>query len=274
MTQPPNLGLTENASPDDVARMHRMSDSDSSTLAQHHTLGIGPSQASPGSHEHDGKDSRKFRFLEVLNRLMPGSIGIFDTRADNPTPAQLASAATAIPPGLGFALANAVRYDFKTALALGLNGLLGYDTFMTVMTFAPWGDDTGSGMYQVAYVPPSNADTQGLEIWVRYGTRAAGWKTWRKIGGSVSNIKQVIRGTIRIEGGATTKTITVPAVVPSKSDISLLGLACNAPASYNEPATTTGYITLDSATTVAAYRFASGGGAYVLDFSYQIVEYV
>lgn len=49
---------TDNASPQEVSQFHRQSDVNSSPLAQHHTLGIQPNQASPGDHTHDGKDSR------------------------------------------------------------------------------------------------------------------------------------------------------------------------------------------------------------------------
>lgn len=40
--------------PTEVANLHRHSDVNSSPLAQHHTLGIQPNQASPGDHTHDG----------------------------------------------------------------------------------------------------------------------------------------------------------------------------------------------------------------------------
>lgn len=45
--------------PTTVNRFHDRSDVDSSTVAQHHTLGIKHDQASPGDHKHDGKNSRK-----------------------------------------------------------------------------------------------------------------------------------------------------------------------------------------------------------------------
>lgn len=44
---------------DEVKRLHRDSDVDENPLAQHHTLGILPNQASPGDHIHDGKSSKK-----------------------------------------------------------------------------------------------------------------------------------------------------------------------------------------------------------------------
>ena len=39
-------------------KAHTNSDVDASTVAQHHTLGIGHNQASPGDHKHDGKSSK------------------------------------------------------------------------------------------------------------------------------------------------------------------------------------------------------------------------
>lgn len=45
--------------PGEVNTYHTRSDLDSSTLAQHHTLGIGHNQAAAGDHVHDGLSSRK-----------------------------------------------------------------------------------------------------------------------------------------------------------------------------------------------------------------------
>lgn len=44
---------------DVVNNFHIHSDKDSSTTAQHHSLGTNRNQASPGDHIHDGKNSRK-----------------------------------------------------------------------------------------------------------------------------------------------------------------------------------------------------------------------
>ena len=38
---------------------HTNSDIDSSKTAQHHTLGLDPNQASPGSHTHNGSNSKR-----------------------------------------------------------------------------------------------------------------------------------------------------------------------------------------------------------------------
>lgn len=40
-------------------KQHSNSDVDGSSVAQHHTLGISHNQASPGDHNHNGKNSRK-----------------------------------------------------------------------------------------------------------------------------------------------------------------------------------------------------------------------
>lgn len=45
--------------PREVNLFHARSDLDSSTTAQHHTLGIGHNQASSGDHTHDGIATRK-----------------------------------------------------------------------------------------------------------------------------------------------------------------------------------------------------------------------
>lgn len=49
----------ETPPPGEVNTYHTRSDVDSSTLAQHHTLGIGHNQAATGDHVHDGLSSRK-----------------------------------------------------------------------------------------------------------------------------------------------------------------------------------------------------------------------
>jgi hypothetical protein len=55
----------EQTSYDEVKRLHRDSDVDENPLAQHHTLGILPNQASPGDHIHDGKTSKKINLGDL-----------------------------------------------------------------------------------------------------------------------------------------------------------------------------------------------------------------
>jgi len=42
-----------------VGKFHQNSDVDATNLAQHHTLGSYPGQASPGPHTHDGGTSKQ-----------------------------------------------------------------------------------------------------------------------------------------------------------------------------------------------------------------------
>ncbi len=43
----------------EVSKFHSNCDADSSQVAQHHTLGVKNGQASPGDHNHNGKNSKK-----------------------------------------------------------------------------------------------------------------------------------------------------------------------------------------------------------------------
>lgn len=47
-----------NLTPRQVNAIHSRSDKDSSKTAQHHSLGVGADQASPGNHTHDGINSK------------------------------------------------------------------------------------------------------------------------------------------------------------------------------------------------------------------------
>jgi hypothetical protein len=53
------------ASAGEVNEFHANSDVDKSTISQHHTLGIQPNQASPGDHNHDGRNSRRIKGTAV-----------------------------------------------------------------------------------------------------------------------------------------------------------------------------------------------------------------
>lgn len=46
---------------EEVNFYHLSSDKDSGPGALHHTLGLGPSQASPGNHNHDGRNSKRIK---------------------------------------------------------------------------------------------------------------------------------------------------------------------------------------------------------------------
>lgn len=51
--------------PEEVNFYHLASDKDSGPGALHHTLGLGPSQASPGNHNHDGRNSKRIKMGEL-----------------------------------------------------------------------------------------------------------------------------------------------------------------------------------------------------------------
>jgi hypothetical protein len=57
-----NIGQTKELPPDIVNQIHAKSDKDTSSIAQHHTLGPKKNQASPGDHVHDGNGSIKYQF--------------------------------------------------------------------------------------------------------------------------------------------------------------------------------------------------------------------
>lgn len=46
-------------SADAVNKFHSNADTDTSTTALHHTLGLGQNQGSSGAHNHNGKNSKK-----------------------------------------------------------------------------------------------------------------------------------------------------------------------------------------------------------------------
>jgi hypothetical protein len=50
---------------EEVNLFHLNSDRDAGPTAQHHTLGLGPSQASPGNHTHDGRNSKRIKLQDI-----------------------------------------------------------------------------------------------------------------------------------------------------------------------------------------------------------------
>jgi hypothetical protein len=52
---------------EEVSLFHLNSDRDAGPTAQHHTLGLGPSQASPGNHTHDGRNSKRLDLKEITS---------------------------------------------------------------------------------------------------------------------------------------------------------------------------------------------------------------
>jgi hypothetical protein len=63
----------------EVNDFHINSDVDSSAIAQHHTLGVLNTQASPGDHTHDGKNSKRIKFSDIEGGWMNIDGGIPST---------------------------------------------------------------------------------------------------------------------------------------------------------------------------------------------------
>lgn len=60
-----NGSMAGSPSSEEVNLFHLNSDRDSSATALHHTLGILPTQASPGNHSHNGKDSARIKADDI-----------------------------------------------------------------------------------------------------------------------------------------------------------------------------------------------------------------
>lgn len=72
-------GVNASLTPQEVNDLHTNSDVDSSALAQHHTLGVLATQASPGDHTHDGKTSKRIKFSDIEGGWMNVDGGIPST---------------------------------------------------------------------------------------------------------------------------------------------------------------------------------------------------
>jgi hypothetical protein len=62
-----------------VNTFHQNDDVDKSALSHHHTLGVGDTQAAPGSHTHDGIDSYRIKFSDIEDGWMNVDGGIPST---------------------------------------------------------------------------------------------------------------------------------------------------------------------------------------------------
>jgi len=68
----------DTAAPDVVIAFHARSDVDSSTTAQHHTLGLKHDQSAPGDHKHDGKSSRRLMEGITITGAKGGNAALAD----------------------------------------------------------------------------------------------------------------------------------------------------------------------------------------------------
>jgi hypothetical protein len=74
-----NANMASIASAEEVNLFHLNSDKDSSVFALHHTIGLGPNQAAAGNHTHNGKDSPRLDFNDLLNGWINMDCGKPDT---------------------------------------------------------------------------------------------------------------------------------------------------------------------------------------------------
>lgn len=68
--------IKESPTPKEVSDFHARSDVDSSAQAQHHSLGIKHDQASPGTHKHDGKSSRRLMEGIIITGAKGGNVAL------------------------------------------------------------------------------------------------------------------------------------------------------------------------------------------------------
>jgi hypothetical protein len=64
-------GIFRQYTTDEVNTLHLNSDKDAGAGALHHTLGINPSQASPGNHTHNGRDSKRIQTGSLTTVSVP-----------------------------------------------------------------------------------------------------------------------------------------------------------------------------------------------------------
>ena len=68
-------GINRQYTTEEVNLLHLNSDKDAGAGALHHTLGINPSQASPGSHTHNGRDSKRIELKNLVGQNIAYSPG-------------------------------------------------------------------------------------------------------------------------------------------------------------------------------------------------------
>lgn len=64
-------GIQRQYTTEEVNLLHLNSDKDAGAGALHHTLGQNPSQASPGNHVHNGRDSKRISYTDLKDLPLP-----------------------------------------------------------------------------------------------------------------------------------------------------------------------------------------------------------
>lgn len=113
-----------------------------------------------------------------------GDIGVDDTRAVNDAPT---------------AFDKEVSFDFKGRATVGVGGS---GTYSGMMTFAPWGDNSGDASYQLNF-------NEGGVFWRQGQPDAATWDTWYQLGYS-ENLDDRF---VNITGDTMTGELIAPSLV-------------------------------------------------------------
>lgn len=107
--------------PEEVNFYHLASDKDSGPGALHHTLGLGPSQASPGSHVHNGRDSKRISYTDLKDLPVGNLAGVVGSTFRNETQNDIPRGTVVYPTGsngihplVGLAQANMESTSSKT----------------------------------------------------------------------------------------------------------------------------------------------------------------
>lgn len=117
----------------DVSRYHQNSDIDSSSLAQHHTLGTQSNQAVAGDHTHNGRNSRNISNTDIIGHVS-SSHGTSNITTLGNNYVVLTDAAFL---AVQFAIPYAVVITINSANALIIEGIDGNGNFVLGNTIAP-----------------------------------------------------------------------------------------------------------------------------------------
>lgn len=92
-------GIFKQYTTDEVNALHLNSDKDAGSGALHHTLGQNPSQASPGNHVHNGRDSKRISYTDLANLPTGTMAGVVGSTFRNDTAAAISRGTVVYPNG-------------------------------------------------------------------------------------------------------------------------------------------------------------------------------
>lgn len=92
-------GIQKLYTSDEVNTLHLNSDKDAGPGALHHTLGQNPSQAAPGNHTHNGRNSKRISYTDLLDLPTSALAGVVGSTFRNDTAADIPKGAVVYPSG-------------------------------------------------------------------------------------------------------------------------------------------------------------------------------